>query len=461
LPTGWNQPVVYMQNERVKLINTGEQKQGPVIYWMSRDQRVEDNWSLLYAQQIALEKQSPLIVVFCLVNRFLNAGLRQFDFMLNGLKESEKLLKEKNIPFILLRGLPYEKITKFINKSDSSVLVTDFDPLKIKREWKEKISLQLSVPFYEVDSHNIVPVWSASSKQEYGAYTLRPKIKKLLPQFLEDFPELKIHPYTTDIESESYDWERIIKLLPVDKNISPVNWLLPGSNAAKKMLMDFIDAKLSRYNSDRNDPTKDTQSGLSPYLHFGHISSQRIALEINKLPVTADTKESFLEELIIRKELSDNFCLYCPDYDNFNGFTDWAKKSLDEHRSDKREYIYSKEIFETAGTHDVLWNAAQMEMVNLGKMSGYMRMYWAKKILEWSSSPEDAMDIAIYLNDKYELDGRDPNGYAGIAWSIGGVHDRAWFDREVFGKIRYMNYNGCKNKFDVDGYISKNTFAKK
>ncbi len=164
-------------------------------------------------------------------------------------------------------------------------------------------------------------------------------------------------------------------------------------------------------------------------------------------------KDAFLEELIIRRELSDNFCFYNPRYDSFDGFPEWARKTLNEHRKDRRPYLYSLEQFETAQTHDKLWNAAQTEMVKRGKMHGYMRMYWAKKILEWTPSPEVAMEVAIHLNNRYELDGRDPNGYAGIAWSIGGVHDRAWNERNIFGKIRYMSYNGCKSKFNIEGYV--------
>ncbi len=163
-----------------------------------------------------------------------------------------------------------------------------------------------------------------------------------------------------------------------------------------------------------------------------------------------------MEELIVRRELSDNFCFYNSDYDQFSGFPEWAQKTLNEHRGDKREFIYSLEQFEHGKTHDDLWNAAQLQMVLTGKMHGYMRMYWAKKILEWTGSPEDALEIAIHLNDKYELDGRDTNGYVGVAWSIGGVHDRAWQERPVFGKIRYMSYAGCKRKFDVSTFIEKN-----
>ncbi|MBN1298152.1 MAG: deoxyribodipyrimidine photolyase, partial [Actinobacteria bacterium] len=232
-------------------------------------------------------------------------------------------------------------------------------------------------------------------------------------------------------------------------------WLKPGYANAINMLENFIENGLNIYDTKRNDPNEPAQSNLSPYIHFGQISAQRVALEIIKMDIDESKKETFLEELIIRRELSDNFCYYNPCYDSFEGFPAWARDSLDHHRPDKRDYIYTLEEFENAKTHDPLWNAAQMEMAKTGKMHGYMRMYWAKKILEWTSSPDEAVKYAVYLNDSYSLDGRDPNGYTGIAWSIGGVHDRAWNQRKVFGKIRYMSYNGCSRKFDILSYIKK------
>jgi deoxyribodipyrimidine photo-lyase len=216
-----------------------------------------------------------------------------------------------------------------------------------------------------------------------------------------------------------------------------------------------LDSKLIHYDDTRNDPTQDGQSNLSPYLHFGQLSAQRVALEVRMHPVPDAEKEAFLEELLVRRELSDNFCFYNPSYDSVAGFPEWAQKTLKAHRSDPREYRYSAEELEQGLTHDSLWNAAQMEMVRRGKMHGYMRMYWAKKILEWSQSPDEALNIATYLNDKYELDGRDPNGYTGIAWSIGGVHDRAWQERPIFGKIRYMSHRGAQRKFDVQAYVKQ------
>jgi deoxyribodipyrimidine photo-lyase len=237
--------------------------------------------------------------------------------------------------------------------------------------------------------------------------------------------------------------------------VAEIEWIKPGEKEGKMTLKNFIKTRLSDYDKDRNDPNRDAQSDLSPYLHFGQISAQRVALEVLKDSKEDQNRDAFLEELIVRRELADNYCFYNPDYDKFQGFPDWAKKTLHEHRKDKREYNYPNEQFEEGKTQDALWNAAQIQMVKTGKMHGYMRMYWAKKILEWTESPEQAQKIAIDLNDKYELDGRDPNGYTGIAWSIGGVHDRAWFKRPIFGKIRFMSAKGASSKFDVKAYILK------
>lgn len=442
-----------MINEnRIRLTKKGNGTTGPVIYWMSRDQRINDNWALLFAQQLALEKNRSLAVVFNLVPKFLDATLRQYDFMLKGLMEVERGLRKFNIPFILLTGNPADEISKFVNKLQGSILVSDFDPLKIKSKWKNEISKKIEVPFYEVDAHNVVPCFYVSSKQEFGAYTIRPKIHKNLPEFLDDFSKLKKMKSNTTLSSNKIEWEKVFASLKVDENVKPVNWLKPGEIAAHKTLKEFIENKFDKYAELRNDPNEDVLSNLSPYLHFGQISAQRVALIVNSIGDHPST-ESFLEELIVRRELSDNFCYHNPNYDSFKGFPDWAKKTLNEHRKDAREFVFSLNEFESAETHEDLWNAAQKEMVNTGKMHGYMRMYWAKKILEWSKSPEEALKTAIYLNDKYELDGRDPNGYVGCAWAIGGLHDRAWGERPVYGKIRYMNRNGSKRKFDIVKYI--------
>ena len=441
-----------MNHKRVKQMKSGDESAGAVVYWMQRDQRVQDNWALIFAQNKALENKVPLIVVFCLVPEFLGATIRQYDFMLKGLEQVEEKLAKYNVPFQLLSGLPGKEIPAYLKTMKAGALVSDFNPLKIARLWKKEILDATGISFYTVDAHNIVPAWEASDKEEFAAYTIRPKIHRALPEYLDSFPELK-RMESSNLDKTDNDWSKARDSLKIDFSVKAVDWLIPGEKAALDMLKNFLNEKLDRYDTERNDPTKEASSNLSPYLHFGQISAQRIALDSQVFIEQGDSLKSFQEELIVRRELADNYCFYNLNYDSFDGIRDWAKTTLNEHRKDKREYIYSGDDFEGADTHDDLWNAAQFQMMKAGKMHGYMRMYWAKKILEWSKSPEEAFETAIYLNDKYELDGRDPNGYTGVAWSIGGIHDRAWAERPVFGKIRYMNYNGCKRKFDVKQYI--------
>ncbi len=446
-----------MNNNRLRILQNGIKKKGVIIYWMQRDQRVNDNWALIYAYTKAKETNNKLVVIFNLVPEFLEATIRQYGFMIKGLKEVEENLANLNISFILTLGNPANEIPKQIENLDASLLVTDFNPLKISRIWKRDVSKKIQIPFHEVDAHNIVPTLYVSDKLEYAAYTIRPKIKKLLYVFLDDFPILESFSKSNLVSKENVNWEKAEKSLKINFEVKEVTWLLPGEKAALDTMNLFFSEKLKDYNENRNDPNNDALSNISPYLHFGQISAQRIALEAKKYEMDfQESVNSYLEEMIVRRELSDNFCYFNPKYDLFEGFHEWAQLSLNVHRKDKRDFIYSLEEFETAKTHDDLWNAAQLQMVNNGKMHGYMRMYWAKKILEWTETPEQALEFAIFLNDKYELDGRDPNGYAGVAWSIGGVHDRAWSERAVFGKIRYMNYNGCKRKFNIQAYIQKN-----
>lgn len=441
--------------QRTRLVKEGGDPGGPVVYWMSREQRVADNWGLLLSQNIAMERKRPLAVVFCIIPDYPGANIRHYGFMLKGLQEVEKQLRQLRIPFHLLRGDPVNALPRYMARAKGSFLVTDFDPLHIKRDWQQGVAASMKCTFYEVDSHNIVPCWHTSPKQEYGAYTIRPKINKLLPDFLDEFPKVRQHPYDNGVMAGApVDWQKQFTYV-VDHSVQEVDWLTAGERSAQKAAARFIKEGLQYYDQKRNDPNLDGQSNLSPYMHFGHISPQRVALLVKKARLPDAVKDSFLEELIVRRELADNFCYYNENYDSFKGFPEWARKTLDKHRPDKREYLYSLDTFENGKTHDELWNAAQRQILERGKMHGYMRMYWAKKILEWSASPEDAMSTAIYLNDKYELDGRDPNGYTGIAWSIGGVHDRAWQERQVFGKIRYMSYAGCARKFDVKKIIAR------
>ncbi|MDD1756922.1 MAG: deoxyribodipyrimidine photo-lyase [Methanomassiliicoccales archaeon] len=439
---------------RALVLRKGGDEGECVCYWMSREQRCEDNQALTFASEIADRLGLPVLVFFALAPKFIGAARRHYDFMLDGLTEVERELTGKGMGFRLLVGEPEKTVPDLISEVNPAALVTDFDPLRAKQAWKERAIREIDVTVYEVDAHNIVPCRFASNKREWGAATLRRKINALFPSYLRRPPPIKM-PKATWKEAQPVDWKKARSSVQAEDLGDLITWIEPGGKAAKKRLKAFLTHGLSGYPERRNDPTREGQSDLSPYLHFGQISALRVAWEVTRSEAPETSKKAFLEELVVRRELSDNFCLHVPDYDSVSGFPEWSKVTLDQHRYDERDYIYTAREFEEARTHDRLWNAAQREMVSRGKMHGYMRMYWAKKILEWSETPEEAMRTAIMLNDRYELDGRDPNGYTGIAWSIGGVHDRAWPSRKVFGKVRFMSYGGAKSKFDVESYIER------
>jgi deoxyribodipyrimidine photo-lyase len=354
--------------------------------------------------------------------------------MKQGLNLVQQHSERLNIPFVILQGSPEQILPKFLQEVKAGLLVTDFSPLRMMRKSRDTLAMELHIPMIEVDAHNVCPAFFITDKLEWGAYTLRPKIHRALSTYLVPFPSLK---------KQTLAWTYLGK--PFTLTRSKNNSFMPPNDALK----EFIANRLVKYEK-RNDPNEQATSRLSAYLHFGQLSAQRIALEVRASGLPS---ESFLEELIVRKELADNFCLFQPHYDTFEGFPAWAQKTLNAHRNDQREFIYDYPTFAEGKTHDDAWNAAQLQMVKTGYMHGYMRMYWAKKILEWTASPEDALTIANRLNDTYELDGRDPNGYVGTAWAIGGVHDRPWANRPIFGMIRFMNAQGLKRKFDIGQYI--------
>ena len=425
---------------------------------MARDQRVQDNWALLFSQKLAINNKVPLHVIFCLTETFLDATYRHFSFMLRGLEEVAKDCIKLDINFHLLRGKHTEEIPEFVKKNKIGALICDFSPLRIHRSWVDgvKKALPSEVPLVQVDAHNIVPIWITSDKQEYAARTIRNKINSKLSEFLTEFPPVIKHQYKAKNTPDEIDWKNALESVKADKSVGDVDWCLPGYKHAVGMLESFINKRLKLFGTKRNDPTVNALSNLSPYFHFGQISVQRAILEVQKHKGKAkEGVEAFCEEAIVRRELSDNFCYHNKNYDNLDGITDWAKITLNAHRKDKRPYLYTRKELEESKTHDDLWNAAQNQLRTEGKMHGFLRMYWAKKILEWMETPEDSLSTAIYLNDRYSLDGRDPNGYVGCMWSIGGIHDQGWGERAVFGKIRYMNYDGCKRKFDIKAFIAR------
>ncbi|KAJ8917474.1 hypothetical protein NQ315_005521 [Exocentrus adspersus] len=443
------------KNEEIKSSSSG------IIYWMNRDCRVQDNWAFLFAQRTAIKLTVPLHVCFlCKDAHELYPTKRHFKFLLEGLKLVREECKRLNIGFYLLESSP-KQLAEVVIQNDVGAVICDFSPLKHCRKQLESLLQKLpdNIPVVEVDAHNIVPVWVSSEKQEGMAKFLRPKLTKKLPEYLTGFPDVCKHKYSgllkTDQILENID-DAFINYSPTF-DVPEVQWGEgPGAEAGLSMLHSFIVSNLRYYGINSNDPSKDCTSNLSPWLHFGQISAQRCALEIKSVEsLYKEQTEKFLEELIVRKELSDNYCFYNTNYDNIDGAANWAKESLKLHSKDKRAWIYTRDQLQNAQTHDEMWNAAQLQAVREGKIHGYMRMYWCKKILEWTESPETALEYSLWLNDTFCLDGTDPNGYVGVMWSICGVHDQGWKEREIFGKIRYMVDYSLKRKFDMGAYCAR------
>ncbi|NYB51248.1 MAG: deoxyribodipyrimidine photo-lyase [Methanobacteriaceae archaeon] len=440
-----------IQSQRLSKLNENPVQEGDyVLYWMQASPRSHYNHALEYSIMKANHLKKPLLVYFGLTNDFPEANKRHYSFLLQGLQNTKISLEKRGIKMVVQLVSPPEGARELAE--NASMLITDKGYLKIQREWIQMVIDSVKCPMQQVETNVVVPLETASPKEEYSAATLRRKINKRLKDFLVPL-KMENHLKSSqelDIESITLDnLNRLMKRMRLDSKVESVEHFKGGTENALKLLDDFLKNKIDKF-EERNDPTRDYLSHMSPYLHFGQISPLYIALKV--LKTNSPGKNAYLEELIIRRELAMNFVYYNPHYHRLNCLPEWALKTLMKHRNDKREYLYSFKDFENAETHDPYWNAAQNEMRYKGKMHGYMRMYWGKKILEWTNEPEEAYQIALTLNNKYELDGRDPNGFAGVAWCFG-KHDRAWKEREIYGKVRYMNANGLKRKFKIDLYV--------
>lgn len=414
---------------------------GFVLYWMQQSQRAEWNHALEYAIIRANELNLPVAVVFGLMENYPEATEQHYTFMLQGLEETFQTLEKRGIGAFIGRGHPADVALEA--GRDAALIVCDMGYLRHQAEWRARVADEADCEVVEVESDVVVPVETASDHAEYMARTLRPKLLKRLDEFLQPLKEVKPRIYT-DIHGF---FQGLEPARPVFPNIGR---FVGGTSAAKRRLKKFIAESLSVYEKHSNQPQTDDISMLSPYLHFGQISPLYIALEIQK----HDPQSRFLEQLIVRRELAINFVWFTPDYDKFSCLPDWAKLTLKNHAKDKRETIYSREELEQSRTHDPYWNAAMTEMRVTGFMHNSMRMYWGKKVLEWSPSPEEAFETLLAINNKHFLDGRDPNSYAGVSWAFG-KHDTAWAERPIFGKTRYMNAAGLKRKCDIEGYVEK------
>jgi deoxyribodipyrimidine photo-lyase len=446
-----------IQEARVRQLNDRPPAAGDyVLYWMQQSQRAACNPALEYAIGAANRRGLPVLVGFGLTDAYPEANRRHYAFMLQGLRDVERRLTERGIGFVIRRGEPAGVATDLAGRA--ALVVCDRGYLHHQKQWRAAVAQAAPCRVVQVEGDVVVPVEEASDRQEVAARTLRPKLRRLWDAYLTELDETAIERDASKLSLRSdvdlADVERALDPLDLDSSVTAVRRFQGGTGAARERLENFLKRGLAGYAAGRSEPGAFQCSQLSPYLHFGQISPLEIALEVRAAGSgKADDHGSYLEELIVRRELSMNFVNFNERYDQYGYLPGWAQATLRAHRADRREHIYSLERLEAADTHDRYWNAAMAEMVHTGYMHNYMRMYWAKKILEWSKTPEDAFATALHLNNKYFLDGRDANSYANVAWTFG-LHDRPWPERPIFGKVRSMTASGLERKFDMAAYLA-------
>jgi deoxyribodipyrimidine photo-lyase len=440
---------------RVRDLNDKPVRKGAyVLYWMQQSQRTRWNHALEFAVRQANALGLPPVVAFGITDDYPEANERHYAFMLDGLRDVADALRRRGILFVLRLGQPPAVALELA--ANATLVVADRGYLRIQRSWRELVAREAPCRVHQVESDVVVPVNSASAKEEYSAATLRPKIHRLLHDHLQPLLEQPVAHSSLGLRLRGLDAGRpaqILKKLRIGRSVGTVTAFRGGEREAAALLHRFVAEKLDAYATDRNKPALNAVSSMSPYLHFGQVSPLELALAVRQGGPSAGA-DAFVEELVVRRELAINFVQFCPHYDEFACLPAWALRTLAKHAADERPHLYSPAQLEEAATHDPYWNAAQAEMLRTGKMHNYMRMYWGKKIIEWTAAPEEAFHVALRLNNKYELDGRDANSYAGVAWCFG-KHDRPWGERAVFGQVRYMNDAGLRRKFDMDGYLRR------
>lgn len=432
-----------------------------VVYWMQRSQRATENPALDVAIHAANVLGLPVVVYFAGISNFPHANLRHYVFLNEGLRDVATDLEKRNCTFVL-RNTPHEDHLQLFHDVHAAMVIGDENPMHVPESWRAKLARSLRIPFWTVDGDVIVPT-ACFDKAQYAARTIRPRLWRMLPTYTvastnprakhawqkpKGFFEDNVHHDMTA------HWQDLDRTVPAAPN------LRGGSHAAHARLKLFVRRILPNYDTTRNQPERDGTSMLSPYLHYGHICPITIYLAVEEAAKAdkslREAADSFLDELITWRELCINFVKFNPHYDKPQCADPWAEKTIAEHELDKRDVTYTLAQLEKAQTHDELWNAAQRQGIREGWMHNYLRMYWAKKVLEWSPTNAIAQKHLIHLNDKYFLDGRDPGGYGGIAWAIYGKFDRAWGERNIFGKLRYMSGASTGKKFDSAQYIQQN-----
>jgi len=431
-----------------------------VVYWMQRAVRAVDNPALDVAIEAANLLCVPVVIYFGVIPNYPNANLRHYRFLQQGLRDAAADAAEREIAFIVRRAP--DTLEAFLEEVRAALLIGDENPCREPERWRRALTRRLRIPYWTVDADVVVP-----SRVFNRSFTLlhhfRPRLQAELPKYLVAPPvEGGTHPYFRlhkKVARYSLSDDITAGFTKLDRSIPPVDTFTGGTRSAMRRLGEFLKSELAAYDTNRNHPEIAGTSRLSPYLHFGNIGPLSIARAVDKAAdsgkISSKTRERFLEQLIGWRELAVLFVRHEPSYDTWECAAPWARKTLLEHASDPRPYKYTFAQLERGETHDELWNAAQREMTVTGWMHNYMRMYWAKKILEWAPDPATAFDWAVILNDRYQLDGRDPSGYAGIAWAIVGKLDRPWFNRPVFGLVRPMTGASTAKKFDSAAYIGQ------
>ena len=437
----------------MRLLNNQPVRQGGryVLYWCRWNRRVESNHALIHAAATANRMNLPLVVFERLSCAYPTASDRFHTFVLEGVPQFQAQVRKLGAGYIF--QLPRRKTARDSQRdaviAGAATVVTD-DCLRG--------TPSLDVRLEAVDASCIVPM-SAIPQRSYAAYSIRPRIHRLLPKYLNPAPPLELRRRCresfTHLHTE-IETKRIAALVAeceIDHTVRASTCFRGGRAAAEARLRRFLDDRLRRYARDKNEPSLHATSDLSPYLHYGHIGALEVALAVSEHAAAHKLiADEFLEELIVRRELAHNFARYTGSRDSLDALPDWARKTIEAHRRDARDPIYSRAQFEAAATHDNLWNATQQELMLRGKVHGYYRMYWGKKIVEWSAGAADALAIMLALHDRYALDGDDPNTYTNILWCLG-LHDRPWPERPIYGTIRSMVRSGMERKSDVAAYI--------
>lgn len=442
-----------MNNNRIGYLNSlDENRQANyVLYVLHSSIRVNLNLTLNNAVNCANEHKVPLYIVYSFDISVREINDRQIIFLCESLKDFLNKSIANGYKMIVLS---YDNKTNIQNLINNSI-VTFFDRgyLKFERSAQELLIFQAKVKCVVVEDNVVIPIGYISDKQEWAAHTLRKKMKKEIEKFILDVKDkrpilinkyLWTQDYIDDVSNKINELE--------EKKIERVGRIsssfMGGEEAAKYKLYDFVNNLLPFYSENRNEPSLSCTSRLSPYLHFGNISPLLIYDVIRHNTID----NSFLEQLLVRRELCSNYVYYNNEYNEFNGLPNWCRSTLIKHKKDKRDVIYGLNQLINSETHDSYWNAAMNQMVETGYMENTMRMYWGKKIIEWSKDPIDAYNTTLYLNNNYLLDGWDPNSFVGVGWCFG-LHDRPWREREIFGTVRYMNSDGLKRKYNMDEYL--------